>query len=144
MPAGKRIPQVGLIEQVKEGGIRRPALEIQAQGLVERLPVPAGKSLQITGAAAAAQDPQHRHQQQEPLRVAHPTAVATVGDSLEEADQVIRSGLIGCSRSGLDHRQGEIPLTQPNADRSAKGYGDRLLAALEARWCRRPAMASIR
>ena len=35
--------------------------------------------------------PQHRHQQQEPLRVAHPTAVATVGNSLEEAEQVIRS-----------------------------------------------------
>jgi hypothetical protein len=27
----------------------------------------------------------------------------------------------------LGHWQGEIPLTQPNADRPAKGYADRLL-----------------
>jgi hypothetical protein len=38
--------------------------------------MPASKGFQITGAAAAAQDPQHRHQQQEPLWVAHPTTVA--------------------------------------------------------------------
>jgi hypothetical protein len=83
---------MGLIEQVEEGGIRRPALEIQPQRLVERFPVPAGKSLQITGAAAAAQDPQHRHQQQEPLRVTHPTAVATVGIALRK---LIRSSATG-------------------------------------------------
>jgi hypothetical protein len=57
----------------------------------------------------------------------HPTAVAAIGDGHEEADQVIRSGLIDCSRAGFGHRQGEIPLTKPNADRPAKGYGDRLL-----------------
>ena len=74
--------QMCLIEQVEEGGIRRPAFEIQAQRLVQLLPMPPGKSLQITGAAAAAQDPQHRHRQQEPLRVTNPTAVATVGDGL--------------------------------------------------------------
>ena len=103
--------QVGLIEQVKEGGIRRPALEIEAQGLVQRLTMPPGKGLEITGAAAAAQNPQHRHQQQEPLRVAHPTAVAAIGDGLllrrslrlEEVDQVIRCGLINCGGAGFGH-----------------------------------------
>jgi hypothetical protein len=95
--------QVGLIEQVKEGGIRRPALEIEAQGPVQRLTMPPGKGLEITGAAAAAQDPQHRHQQQEPLRVAHPTAVAAIGDGLEEVDQVIRCGLINCGGAGFGH-----------------------------------------
>ena len=39
--------EVGLIEQVQEGGIRGPALEIQAESLVQRLSVPPGKSLQI-------------------------------------------------------------------------------------------------
>jgi len=75
--------------------------------------MPAGKGLQITGAAAAAQDPQHRHQQQEPLGVAHPTAAAAIGDGLEEADQVIRNSLIYCSRAGFGHWKGEIPLTKP-------------------------------
>jgi hypothetical protein len=89
--------------------------------------VPTGKSLQITGAAAAAQDPQYCHQQQEPLRVAHSTAVAAIGDGLEEADQVIRTSLIDCSRAGFGHWKGEIPLTKPNADRPAKTYADRLL-----------------
>ena len=88
--------QVGLVVaigfreavQVKEGGIRRPALEIEARGLVQRLTMPPGKGLEITGAAAAAQDPQHRHQQQESLGVAHPTAVAAIGMALR---QLIRS-----------------------------------------------------
>ena len=94
---------VGPIEQVKEGGIRRPALELQPQSLVQRFPVPAGKGLQITGAAAAAQDPQYRHQQQEPLRVTYPTAVTTIRDRLEEADQINRSRLIDCSEKGVEH-----------------------------------------
>jgi hypothetical protein len=32
--------QVGLVEQVEKGGVRGPALEVQAQCLVQRLPVP--------------------------------------------------------------------------------------------------------
>jgi hypothetical protein len=98
-----KLLQVGLIEQVEEGGIRRPALEIEAKGLVQRHSVPLGECLQITGAAAAAQDPEYRHQQQEPLRVAHSAAEATVRDGLKEADQVIRYGLIDCSRASFGH-----------------------------------------
>jgi hypothetical protein len=44
------------------------SLEIQSQRLVQRLPMLAGKGLEIMGAAAAAQDPQHRHQRQEHCR----------------------------------------------------------------------------
>jgi len=66
--------------------------------------MPLGKSLQITGAAAATEDPEHRHEQQKPLRVADPTVEAAVGYGLllrrslrlEEADQ------IGCSSMVLE------------------------------------------
>jgi hypothetical protein len=37
-----------------------------------------------------------RHEQQEPLGVAHPTAVAANGDGLEETDQIIDISLIDC------------------------------------------------
>lgn len=104
---------MGPIEQVEEGGIRRPALELQPQRLVKRFPVPAGKGLQITGAAAAAQYPQYRHQQHVPLRVTHPTAVATIRDRLEEADQIIRSRLIDCSETGVEH-WGAVRTTHQN------------------------------
>jgi len=39
--------QVSLVEQVEEGGICRPALEIQAERLVQRFPVPLGEGFQI-------------------------------------------------------------------------------------------------
>ena len=91
--------------------------------------MPPSKGFQITGAAAAAQDPQHRHQQQEPLWVAHPTAVAAIGDGLEKADQVISSGLIDCSGAGFGQWKGGIPLTKPNADRPRKSRMDRPLGS---------------
>jgi hypothetical protein len=119
--------QVGLVQQVEQGGIRRPALEMQAQRFVERLTMPPRKGLEITGAAAAAQDPQQRHQQQEPLGIAHPTAVAAIRNDLEEADQGIRNGLIDGGRAGFGRWQGALPLTKPDARRPAKGYADRLL-----------------
>ena len=104
------------------------------------------KALEITGAAAAAQNPQHRHQQQEPLRVTHPAAVAAnsfgegfaYGDGLEEADQVIRNSLIDYSKTGFGHWTGEIPPTKPNADRPAKAYADRLLGDPAEGLLRRP------
>jgi hypothetical protein len=95
--------QVGLVKQVEEGGVRRPALELQAQRLVQRLSVPPGKGLEIPGTPAATQDPEHRDHQQKPLRVADPTAIATVRDGLEEADQIIQCGLIACSRVVFGH-----------------------------------------
>ena len=39
--------QVSLVEQVQERRIRGPALEVQAQRLVQRLSVPLGEGLQI-------------------------------------------------------------------------------------------------
>ena len=95
--------QVGLVEQVQEGGVRRPPLEVQAQGLIQRLPVPLGECLQIARASAAAQDPQHRYQQKKPLQISHTAPVAAVGNGLEEADQIIWCGLIDCGGAGFGH-----------------------------------------
>jgi len=92
-----------LIEKVQKGGVRRPALEVQSQRLVQHLPVPLAKGLQIAGAPAAAQDPQHHDQQQEPLRVTHPAPVAPIGNGLEKADQIIRCGLTDCGGGGFGH-----------------------------------------
>lgn len=96
--------QVGLVEQVEEGGIGGPALEIQVQRLVQGLPVPLGESFQIAGATAATEDPEHCQQQQKPLRVTHAAAVAAVGNGFEEADQIVRHGLIDSGRVGFWHR----------------------------------------
>ncbi len=63
--------------------------------------MPFGERLKITGAPATAQDPQYRYQQQKPLRVTHPAAVAAIGNGLEEADQIIRRAQIGCSGDGF-------------------------------------------
>ena len=68
--------EMRLVEEIQERRIRWPALEIQAQRLVQRFPVPFGEGLQISGAPAVTEDPEHRQQQQLPLRVAHPAAVA--------------------------------------------------------------------
>ncbi len=86
--------QVSHVEQEEEGNIRGPALEIQPQCQVQLLAVPFREGSQITGAPAVAKDPQQRHQQKEPLRIPHLAAVASVGDSLEEADQIGRCGVI--------------------------------------------------
>ena len=95
--------QVGLIEQVEEGGIGGPALEIQVQRLVQGLPVPLGECLQITGATAVTEDAEHRHQQQEPLGITHAAAVAAVGNGFEETDQIDRYVLIDSGRVGFWH-----------------------------------------
>jgi hypothetical protein len=97
----------------KEGGIGGPALEIQAQRLVQLLPMLAGKGLQITGAAAAAQNPQHRHQQQEPLGLAHPTGEPPIRNGLEEVDVIARSALIVCGEIGFGHGAEPFPPTEP-------------------------------
>ena len=98
--------QMGLIEQVEEGRIRWPALEIQAQGPGSAPPGAVWRTpLQITRAPAAAQDSEHRHQQQEPLRVTHPPAVTAIGDRLEEGDQIIRCAQISYSGADFGHRE---------------------------------------
>lgn len=91
--------------------MRGPALEIQAQRLVAGGTVPAGERLQIPGAAAATEDPEHRHQQQKPLQVTHPAAVTTTRNGLEGAERVISSGQIICCGAGIGHWKREIPLT---------------------------------
>ena len=107
--------EMGLIEQVQEDGIRWLAREVQG------LAVAFGERLEITGASATAQDPKHRHQQREPLRIAHPTAVAAIGDRIEEADQVFLFSWIDCSRVGFGQWMGAIPLTKANGYSVALG-----------------------
>ena len=97
-PLPTRTAMQGLLAD-KLVGVLRP----EAQGLVQRHPVPFGKGLQIAGAPAAAQDPQHRDQQEEPLRISHPAPVAAVGNGLEKADQIPRCGLTDCGGAGFGH-----------------------------------------
>ena len=106
--------------------------------LVQMLPLPPGKSLEITGAAAEPKDLKHRQQQQESQMEAHPRAVTAnsfgegfaYGKDLEEADQVSRNCLKDCSRKGFRPSEGRFPLTKTNADRPAKAYADRHLGGL--------------
>ena len=50
--------------------------------------MPLGKALQIPGAAAATQDAKDGHQQQQPLGVTHPSALAALREGLQEGDQI--------------------------------------------------------
>ncbi|MFZ0407546.1 MAG: hypothetical protein WAM11_05480 [Cyanobium sp.] len=95
--------QVSLVEQVEERGIGGPTLEVQAKDLIERLLVPLGECLQITGATADTEDAEHRHQQQEPLGITHTAPLAAVGNGFEEADQIDRCVLIDYGGMGCGH-----------------------------------------
>jgi hypothetical protein len=95
--------------------------------MVQGFVLPLGKSLQIACAPAVTQDPEHRHQKQEPLWVAYPAAAAPVWDGFEKADQVIRYGLTDCCRGDFGHWERGIPPTKANADALAKSYADRPL-----------------
>ena len=57
-----------------------------------------GKTLHPKQGTLVAQDGEDPHQQHPPLRVAHPTPLAAVGQRLEEVDQ------IGCGRGVLQWR----------------------------------------
>jgi hypothetical protein len=54
--------------------------------------MPAGKGLRITGAAAAAEDPQHSHQQPKPLRLTHHAAVAAIREAMRKLMRSSRAG----------------------------------------------------
>jgi hypothetical protein len=64
-----------------------------------------GKTLQISGAAATTEDAQDRHQQQQPLGIAHSSALAAFWQGLQESDQI-------SSGSGISQRMGAVP-TKP-------------------------------
>lgn len=118
--------QMRLVEQVEERRIRRPALEVQAQCLVQRFPVSLGEGLQIPGAPAVTEDPEHRHQQQVPLRVADPSPLPAIGDGFEEADQIGISTEINGRGDSLGHREEARLASKPSRDGAAKGAPDRL------------------
>jgi hypothetical protein len=113
---------VHLLEEVAEGRIRWITPQFDPQSLSEHTVVALCKPLQIAQALAAAQDPQHRHQQQIPGGNAHPAPHAGIRDRLQVADQVE----IGCGRNGFGHREEAIPPTSPDADRPGQGACDTL------------------
>ena len=80
------------------------------------------KTLQISQAFAAAQDPEHSHQQQVPSGKTYSSPHAGVWNRLEEADQIE----IGCSRIDFGHREGAILLNKPNAESSGHAACDTL------------------
>jgi hypothetical protein len=73
------------------------ACGVRFQGQRPVPPEAEGTTLQIPQALAAAQDPQHRHQQQSPGRKTHPASHPSIRDRLEVADQME----IGCGRGGF-------------------------------------------
>jgi len=116
---GEQPVQIHPLEQVEEGGVAGCTAQLQIQGLAERLAVPAGKALQIPGAAAVAQDPQNRHQQQQPLGIADPAALTAFRQGLQKADQI-------GGRSGLEQGSGAVLPTKPGPDRPGNGTWDAL------------------
>lgn len=85
-----------------------------------------GKALKIPQALAAAQDPEHRHQEQKPLGKAHPASHPPLGDRLQETDQVGR----GIDRRGFWQRGDPFPPTKPNGRSPAELTCDGLLISL--------------
>jgi len=98
--------------------------------LVQMLPLPPGKSLEITGAAAEPKDLKHRQQQQESQMEAHPRAVTAnsfgegfaYGKDLEEADQVSRNCLKDCSRKGFRPSEGRFSADKNQCRQTSKGF----------------------
>jgi hypothetical protein len=76
------------LKQVEEGGVAGCLGQLQIQRGAECLVMPLGKTLQIPGAAAAAEDAQDRHQQQQPLGVTDPSALTALRQGLQEGDQI--------------------------------------------------------
>ena len=113
---------IHVLEEVAEGRIGRRSPELKAQSHCEHAVVADRKALQIPQALAAAQDPEHRNQQQVPGRDANAPSHAHVRDRLEIADQIE----IGCSRNALEHREEAIPPTSTHADSCGKRPWDRL------------------
>ncbi len=101
---------IHLQKQIAEGGISGRPPELKPQRLVQRSVMADGKALQIPQALAAAQDPEHRHQEQKPLGEAHPAAHPSLGDRLQKTDQVGR----GIGRRGFWQRRDPFPPTKPN------------------------------
>jgi hypothetical protein len=73
----------------------------------------AGVILYVQEALSAAQDSQHRHQQEIPGRDANATPHPDIRDRLGLANQVE----IGCGRGALKHRENAIPPASTHAER---------------------------
>jgi hypothetical protein len=75
-----------------------------------------GETLQISQALAAAQDSEHRHQQQVPSRKPNPAPHSRIWDRSQITDQVE----IGCGRGAVGHKEEAIPPTSTHADSTGK------------------------
>ncbi len=75
-----------------------------------------GKTLQIPQALAAAQDSEHRNQQQLPGRKPNPAPHSRIWDRPQITDQIE----IGCGRSAFKHGEEAIPQTSAHADSPAR------------------------
>ena len=84
----KELLELDPFKQIEEGGITGCIGELQIQSRTERLVMASGKTLEIPGAPAATQDAQDRHQQKQPLGVAHPSALTPFRQSLQDGDQI--------------------------------------------------------
>ena len=87
------------LKQVEEGGVAGCLGQLHIQRGAECLVMPFGKTLQIPGAAAAAEDAQDRHQQRQPLGVRHPSALPPLPQGLKKGNQI-------SSGSGVGQRTG--------------------------------------
>jgi hypothetical protein len=81
-----------------------------------------GKTLQIPQALAAAEDSEHRNQQQIPGRKPYPAPHSRIWDRPQKTDQIE----IGCGGTAMKHREGAIPPTSTHADSPRKDAYDRL------------------
>ena len=110
------------MEEVAERGIRRRPPQLQAECLGQGAVVADGKTLQIPQALAAAEDSQHRHQQQVPGGKTHAASHPRIWDRPQIADQVE----IGCGGGAFKHKEGAIPPTSTHADSPGKDACDGL------------------
>ncbi len=92
--------QVHRMEEVAERGIRWWPPKLDTQRLGEHAVVADGKTLQIPQALTAAQDSEHRHQQQIPSRKLNPARHLRIWDRPQITDQVE----IGCGGSAFKHK----------------------------------------
>jgi hypothetical protein len=105
-----------------ESRIRWGPPQFNPQLLAKHRMVTPSETLQISQAFAAAQDAEYGHQKQVPSGNTNSSPHPSIGDRLEEADQIE----IGCSRAGFGHRDGASPLSEPNAESSGQRACDTL------------------
>ena len=101
----KEMLELNPLKSIEKGRITRRFRHLHVQCYGKRLVMALGETLEIPGAAATTEDAHDRHQQQHPLGVAQPTALASFWHGLQKGDQIS----IG---NGIDQGFGTV-LTKP-------------------------------